>query len=57
MYVCNCKGINEKQIKKLVKEKGLTSVSQLKKFSELGLDCGKCIKHAKRVIDACKKSL
>lgn len=45
MYVCNCKGINEKSVKAAI-QSGATSMCQLKEKTSLGSCCGRCVKHA-----------
>lgn len=52
MYVCNCEGINEKQVRQLV-HKGHITLEELKKESGLASACGLCAKHAREII--CEK--
>lgn len=45
MYVCNCLGINEKQVQKEVGH-GVETIEQLKDRTGLASCCGLCAKHA-----------
>lgn len=45
MYICNCKGINEKSVKSAI-SLGASSLCELREKTSLGSCCGKCVKHA-----------
>lgn len=49
MYICNCKGINEKRFKETMQQ-GAQSLGQVREQTNLGSCCGKCIDHAKKVL-------
>jgi bacterioferritin-associated ferredoxin len=51
MYVCLCKGITDKDIQQLVREKGVGSMRELKEHLPVGSQCGTCTKVAQNVID------
>jgi bacterioferritin-associated ferredoxin len=54
MYVCNCNGINEYEVKARASRCGQDALCELKKECGLGNGCGQCIKHAKTVIETHK---
>jgi bacterioferritin-associated ferredoxin len=45
MYVCICKAVSEKRIRRAVAE-GATTLRELRTATELGTNCGKCVPHA-----------
>jgi bacterioferritin-associated ferredoxin len=53
MYVCICKNVTDGQIRKAVREKGVSNLRGLRR--ELGAcdQCGKCALEARRVIKDC----
>ncbi|GLX86005.1 bacterioferritin-associated ferredoxin [Thalassotalea loyana] len=51
MYVCICKGITDKQIKKMVLEQGVGSIRELKAKLDIASQCGTCVKLTQQVID------
>ncbi|MCE7623805.1 (2Fe-2S)-binding protein [Vibrio fluvialis] len=50
MYVCLCHGVSDKKIKKLALEQGITDIRGIKRCTELGSQCGKCVKQAKEIL-------
>jgi bacterioferritin-associated ferredoxin len=50
MYVCICKGISDRQIKRAVCENGACSVKCLAKQLGVATQCGKCAPLAKAII-------
>lgn len=49
MYVCNCHGITDTQIKSAV-EDGCSSFRELRKTTGVATCCGQCACHAKEVL-------
>ena len=49
MYVCICKGVNDKKIRQEVRE-GRGRLCDLKENLGVGSQCGQCIDHATAVI-------
>ncbi|MFP4486949.1 MAG: bacterioferritin-associated ferredoxin [Campylobacterales bacterium] len=52
MYICNCHGLNEGKIKELASS-GASSLLELKNICKLGSGCGKCLDHAKKILQSC----
>lgn len=52
MYICNCRGVNEKAVKHEAQRCKDSALESLKKNCGLGKACGQCIRHAKEVIEA-----
>jgi len=51
MVVCLCKGISDKQIRKLV-EAGVTSAREVMNLCRAGTDCGTCVLQVRAVVEA-----
>lgn len=53
MYICICKNVTEGQVRRAVRDKGISSVRGLRR--ELGAcdQCGKCAAEAKSLIRDC----
>lgn len=51
MFVCICKGITDKQIKKMVIEQGAGSIRELKLKFDIASQCGTCVKLTQQIID------
>ncbi|WP_375752343.1 (2Fe-2S)-binding protein [Vibrio sp. HN007] len=51
MYVCLCHGISEKKLKKVVIENNFTDMREIRRCTALGSQCGKCVKHAKEILN------
>ena len=49
MYVCLCKGITEKHVKKIL-DSGVMDVKSIQKQSDAGTDCGSCVSHIAKMI-------
>lgn len=49
MYICNCKGVNEKSVKVAINA-GVSSLGELREKTSLGSCCGKCLNHAKQIL-------
>ena len=49
MYVCNCAGVTQRQIKHAVNE-GATTVKQLKAKLDVASGCGQCACEARELI-------
>lgn len=50
MYVCLCKAVTDKDIRRAV-DNGVDTVRCLRQLNGLGSQCGRCTGHAKEVID------
>lgn len=49
MYVCICKSVNDKMIRREVRE-GRGRLNDLKENLGVGSQCGQCVDHAKSVV-------
>ena len=52
MYICNCNGITEREIRGAV-ELGCQSVADLSRDLGLGTCCGKCVSDAHGILRRC----
>lgn len=52
MFVCVCKGISDKRIKAAVAEGRAISLRDLTRELGVGTCCGKCVPHAREVLDS-----
>ena len=50
MIVCHCRGITDRQIKRLVRE-GACSTREVAKATGAGMRCGGCRPNVKQVVD------
>lgn len=50
MLVCHCHGVNERQIKNAVAE-GAETLRDLQKELKVGTCCGRCLPHARRLLE------
>lgn len=50
MYVCNCNGVSERQVKNAVKN-GCSSLRELRDTLGVANNCGQCACHARSLID------
>ena len=50
MLVCHCRGISDRQIRRLVRE-GATSTREVAMATGAGLRCGGCRSNVKQVVD------
>jgi bacterioferritin-associated ferredoxin len=55
MYVCNCNGITEREIRGAV-ELGCTTLSDLRRDLGVATCCGKCAPHARKVLRHCTRA-
>ncbi len=53
MYVCVCRAITEEQIRRAVAG-GADTLAKLRETLGLGVDCGKCLEYAKRLLGNAK---
>ena len=53
MYICNCNGITEREIRGAV-ELGCGSIGDLKRELGVASCCGKCLPEAERLLGACR---
>jgi NifU-like protein len=49
--VCNCFGVTEEEIERVVRENGLSTVEQVTNYTKAGGGCGKCKDDIARIID------
>ena len=50
MYICVCKAVSDRQIRRAVREEGVVSLRDLTRELELGTCCGKCVPLAREVL-------
>ncbi|HEY9544584.1 MAG TPA: bacterioferritin-associated ferredoxin [Solimonas sp.] len=50
MFVCVCKAVSDRQIRRAVREDGVTSLRELAKLHGVGTGCGKCVPHARALL-------
>lgn len=50
MLVCHCRGITDRQIRRLVRE-GATSTREVARATGAGMRCGGCRANVKQVVD------
>ena len=50
MLVCHCRGITDRQIRRLVRD-GATSTREVARATGAGLRCGGCRSNVKQVVD------
>lgn len=50
MYVCVCKAVSDRQIRRAVREEGVVSLRELTREFGLGTCCGKCVLAARQVL-------
>ena len=55
MYICNCNGITEREIRGAA-ELGCSTVADLSRDLGVGTCCGKCIPEASRLLRSCGSS-
>ncbi len=56
MYVCICHAVNEKAIQQAVSD-GATSVRDVRRYLNLGSQCGQCVRQAHEVIEQAKSQI
>jgi bacterioferritin-associated ferredoxin len=50
MYICVCKAISDRAIRRAVREDGVTSLRELARGHGLGTCCGKCVPQARELL-------
>lgn len=50
MYVCVCKAVSDRQIRRAVREDGVVSLRELTRELALGTCCGKCVPQAREIL-------
>lgn len=50
MYVCLCRNVTDKDIRQLVHTEGVTSMRELREHLGVAMQCGKCSRCAKDVL-------
>lgn len=50
MFICVCKAISDRQIRRAVREDGVTSLRELARLQGLGTCCGKCVPQARELL-------
>ena len=53
MYLCNCNGISEREVRGAV-ELGCASVADLSRELGVGTCCGKCVPDARKLLACCQ---
>ena len=51
MYVCVCKAVSERTIRRAVREDGVVSLRELSRIYGLGTCCGKCVPVAREIVE------
>lgn len=51
MYVCVCKAVSERTIRRAVREEGVVSLRELSRIYGLGSCCGKCVPVAREIVE------
>jgi NifU-like protein len=52
--VCNCFGVTEEEIERVVRENGLTTVDQVTNYTKAGGGCGKCKGDISQIVERIK---
>ncbi len=50
MYVCVCKAVTDRAIRRAVREDGVTTLRELSRMHGVGTGCGKCVPEARRLL-------
>jgi NifU-like protein len=53
--ICNCFGVTEEEIRRVVRENGLSTVDQVTNYTKAGGGCGKCKGDISQIIDEVKR--
>jgi bacterioferritin-associated ferredoxin len=51
MFICVCKAVSDRQIRRDIREEGVTSLRELARLRGVGTCCGKCVPQARRLLD------
>lgn len=57
MIICVCKAVSDREIRRAVREDGVLSLRELNRLYGLGGCCGKCVPHARQLLDETLASL
>jgi NifU-like protein len=52
--ICNCFGVTEEEIERVVRENGLTTVDQVTNYTKAGGGCGKCKRDIAQIVERIK---
>ena len=52
MYTCICNRISDNEIRNLIETNHISTVQELMKLTPIGNNCGKCINHAKDILNS-----
>ncbi|MFA5941973.1 MAG: (2Fe-2S)-binding protein [Sinimarinibacterium sp.] len=52
MYVCVCKAVSDRDIRRAVRQDGVVSLRELSSRTGLGTCCGKCVAEARALLRA-----
>lgn len=50
MFICVCKAVSDREIRRAVREDGVTSLRELSQRHGLGTCCGKCVPQARELL-------
>jgi bacterioferritin-associated ferredoxin len=50
MFVCVCKAVSDRQIRRAVRDDGVTSLRELARLHGVGTCCGKCVPQARQLL-------
>ncbi len=50
MFICVCKAVSDREIRRAVREDGVTSLRELSQLHGLGSCCGKCVPQARELL-------
>ena len=58
MYVCLCCAISDKELIRLIDEEGIAHFKEIRVRTQLGSQCGKCLRQAKTIftVESSKRS-
>lgn len=52
MYTCICNRVSDNEIRSLIENNSISTVEELMKLTPVGNNCGKCINHAKDILNS-----
>ncbi|MEQ1440681.1 (2Fe-2S)-binding protein [Fontimonas sp. SYSU GA230001] len=50
MYICICKAVSDRDVRRVVAEHGIVSLRELSRRTGLGTCCGKCVPAARALL-------
>ncbi|WP_020651118.1 (2Fe-2S)-binding protein [Solimonas variicoloris] len=50
MYICVCKAVSDRAIRRAVRQDGVTSLRELAQMHGVGTCCGKCVPQARELL-------